>query len=123
MAATALWRFWTMLAHHHGQTWNGAEFARAMGLGESTVRRYLDLLSDAFMLRQLQPWHANIRKRQVKSPKVYVRDSGLLHQLLGINSERDLVTHPKIVASWEGYVIEEVLAAEQADEAYYWATH
>ncbi len=123
VAATALWRFWTMLAHYHGQTWNAAEFARAMGLGESTVRRYLDLLSDAFMLRQLQPWHANISKRQVKSPKVYVRDSGLLHQLLGINSERDLLTHPKIGASWEGYVIEEVLAAEQAEEAYFWATH
>jgi len=123
VAATALWRFWTMLAHYHGQTWNAAEFARAMGLGESTVRRYLDLLSDAFMLRQLQPWHANINKRQVKSPKVYVRDSGLLHQLLGINDEDDLLTHPKIGASWEGYAIEEVLAAEQAEEAWFWATH
>jgi predicted AAA+ superfamily ATPase len=123
VAATALWRFWTMLAHYHGQTWNSAEFARSMGLGESTVRRYLDLLSDAFMVRQLQPWHANIRKRQVKSPKVYIRDSGLLHQLLGINTERDLFTHPRIGASWEGYVLEEVLAAEQPDEAYFWATH
>lgn len=123
VAATALWRFWTMLAHYHGQTWNSAEFARSMGVGESTVRRYLDLLSDAFMVRQLQPWHANIRKRQVKSPKVYIRDSGLLHQLLGINTERDLFTHPRIGASWEGYVLEEVLAAEQPDEAYFWATH
>jgi predicted AAA+ superfamily ATPase len=123
IAATALWRFWTMLAHYHGQTWNSAEFARSMGVGESTVRRYLDLLSDAFMVRQLQPWHANIRKRQVKSPKVYIRDSGLLHQLLGINTERDLFTHPRIGASWEGYVLEEVLAAEQPDEAYFWATH
>ncbi len=123
VAATALWRFWAMLAHYHGQTWNAAEFARAMGLGESTVRRYLDLLSDAFMLRQLQPWYANIGKRQVKSPKVYVRDSGLLHQLLRINSEADLLTHPRIGASWEGYVIEEVLAIEQAEEAWFWATH
>lgn len=123
VAATALWRFWTMLAHYHGQTWNGAEFARAMGVGESTVRRYLDLLSDAFMVRQLQPWHANIRKRQVKSPKVYIRDTGLLHQLLSINNQRDLFTHPKIGASWEGYVIEEVIAAEHAQEAYFWATH
>lgn len=123
VAATALWRFWTMLAHYHGQTWNSAEFARSMGVSESTVRRYLDLLSDAFMVRQLQPWHANIRKRQVKSPKVYIRDSGLLHQLLGINTERDLFTHPRLGASWEGYALEEVLAAEQPDEAYFWATH
>ena len=123
VSATALRRFWTMLAHYHGQTWNGAEFARALGVSESTVRRYLDLLSDAFMVRQLQPWYANIRKRQVKSPKVYIRDSGLLHQLLGINTERELLTHPKIGASWEGYVIEEVLALEQPDEAFFWATH
>ena len=123
VSATALRRFWTMLAHYHGQTWNGAEFARSLSVSESTVRRYLDLLSDAFMVRQLHPWHANIRKRQVKSPKIYIRDSGLLHQLLGINTERDLLTHPKIGASWEGYVIEEVLAAEQPDEAFFWATH
>jgi len=123
VSATALWRFWTMLAHYHGQTWNGAEFARSLGVSESTVRRYLDLLSDAFMVRQLQPWYVNIHKRQVKSPKVYIRDSGLLHQLLGINTERDLLTHPKLGASWEGYVIEEVLAVEQPDEAFFWATH
>lgn len=123
VAATSLWRFWTMLAHYHGQIWNAAEFARAMGVGESTVRRYLDLLTDAFMVRQLQPWHANIRKRQVKSPKIYLRDSGLLHQLLGISSQRNLLTHPKLGASWEGYVIEEVIAAEQVEDAYFWATH
>ena len=122
-AATTLWRFWTMLAHYHGQTWNAAEFARALGVSESTVRRYLDLLSDALMVRQLQPWHANIRKRQVKSPKIYIQDSGLLHQLLGITSERDLLTHPKIGASWEGYVIEEVLSAMQPDDTWFWATH
>ncbi len=122
-SSTALWRFWTMLAHYHGQTWNAAEPARAMGVSESTTRRYLDLLSDAFMVRQLQPWHANLRKRQVKSPKIYIRDSGLLHQLLGIGSERELMTHPKIGASWEGYVIEEVLHAVRPDEAFFWATH
>lgn len=122
-AATTLWRFWKMLAHYHGQTWNAAEFARAMGVSESTTRRYLDLLSDAFMVRQLQPWHANIRKRQVKSPKIYIQDSGLLHQLLGITSERDLLTHPKIGASWEGYVIEEVLSSVRPDDAWFWATH
>jgi len=122
-SATALWRFWSMLAHYHGQTWNAAEPARAMGVSESTIRRYLDLLSDAFMVRQLKPWHANLRKRQVKSPKIYIRDSGLLHQLLGIGSDRALLTHPKIGASWEGYVIEEVLHAVHPDDAFFWATH
>ena len=92
-------------------------------MSESTTRRHLDLLSDAFMVRQLQPWHANVRKRQVKAPKIYLRDSGLLHQLLGIHTDRDLLTHPKAGASWEGYVIEEVLAAIRPDEAYFWATH
>lgn len=119
----ALQRFWTMLAHYHGQTWNAAEPARALGVSESTTRRYLDLLTDAFMIRQLQPWHANLRKRQVKSPKVYVRDSGLLHQLLGIDSLKALLSHPKIGASWEGFVIEQVLASEPHDEVFFWATH
>jgi len=94
-----------------------------MGVSESTTRHYLNLLSDALMVRQLQPWHANLRKRQVKSPKIYIRDSGLLHQLLGLGSERELMTHPKIRASWEGYVIEEVLHAVRPDEAFFWATH
>ncbi len=121
--AVALRRFWNMLAHYHGQTWNAAEAARALAVSESTTRRYLDLLTDAFMIRQLQPYHVNIRKRQVKSPKVYVRDSGLLHQLLGIGTEKELLSHPKVGASWEGFVIEEVLALVQPDEAYFWATH
>jgi len=121
--ASALLRFWTMLAHYHGQTWNAAEPARALGVGESTTRRYLDLLTDALMVRQLQPWHANLKKRQVKSLKVYVRDSGLLHQLLGIDSEKALLGHPKVGASWEGFVIEQVLATQAHDEAYFWATH
>lgn len=121
--SAALWRFWTMLAHYHGQIWNAAEHARALGVSESTTRRHLDLLTDAFMVRQLQPWHANLRKRQVKAPKVYIRDSGLLHQLLDIRTERDLLTHLKVGASWEGHVLEEVLAAVQPDEAYFWATH
>lgn len=121
--AVALRRFWTMVAHYHGQTWNGAEPARALGVSESTTRRYLDLLTDAFMLRQLPPWHANLRKRQVKAPKIYIRDSGLLHHLLGIDTARALMSHPKLGASWEGFVIEQVLAHEPHDEAFYWATH
>ena len=121
--AVALQRFWTMLAHYHGQTWNAAEPARALGVGESTTRRHLDLLTDAFMIRQLQPYHANLRKRQVKAPKIYVRDSGLLHQLLGVDTLKSLMTHPKVGASWEGLVIEQVLTAAVHDEAFFWATH
>lgn len=123
VSATALQRFWTILAHYHGQTWNAADPARALGVSEATVRRYLDLLTDALVIRQLQPYHANLRKRQVKSPKVYVRDTGLLHHLLGIDSAKALVNHPKIGASWEGFAIEQALAAEQHDEAFFWATH
>ena len=121
--AVALLRFWTMVAHYHGQVWNAAEPARALGVNPSTMRRYLDLLTDALVLRQIQPWYANLRKRQVKSPKVYVRDSGLLHQLLGLETEKALLSHPKLGASWEGFVIEQVLATEPHDEAWFWATH
>ncbi|MHB9003550.1 MAG: ATP-binding protein [Coriobacteriia bacterium] len=115
--------FWTILAHYHGQTWNAADAARTMGVTEATARRYLDVLTDAFMIRQLQPYHANLRKRQVKSPKVYVRDSGLLHQLLGIDSTKALLMHPKVGASWEGFAMEQVLMSQEYDEAYFWATH
>ncbi len=121
--AAALLRFWTMVAHYHGQTWSSTEPARAMGVSPTTSRRYLDLLTDALMVRQLQPWHANIGKRQVRSPKVYVRDSGLLHQLFGLDTEKALLSHPKVGASWEGFVIEQVLASEPHDEAFFWATH
>ncbi len=121
--ATALMRFWTMLAHYHGQTWNAAEPARSLGVSEPTVRRYLDILSGVFMIRQLTPWYANLKKRQLKSPKIYLRDTGLLHQLLGVMSEKELLSHPKCGASWEGYVIEETIRATEPDEAYYWATH
>ena len=121
--STALLRFWSIIAHYHGQTWNASEPARALGVTPATSQRYLDVLSDALMVRQLQPWFANLKKRQVKSPKIYVRDSGLLHQLLGIESEKALLTHPKIGASWEGFVIEQILASEPHDEAYFWATH
>ena len=121
--ATTLLRFWTMLAHYHGNVWNAAEPARSLGVSEPTVRRYLDLLTNLFMVRQLQPWHENLKKRQVKAPKIYLRDSGLLHQLLGIGTDRDLLVHPKCGASWEGYAIEETLKAVQPDEAYFWGTH
>ena len=121
--ALALQRFWSMVAHYHGQIWNGAELARALAVSEPTVRRYLDLLTGVFMVRQLPPWHENLGKRQVKSPKVYVRDSGLLHALLGVATQRDLEGHPKVGASWEGYAIEEIIKARKPDGAYFWATH
>ncbi|MBN2106398.1 MAG: ATP-binding protein [Deltaproteobacteria bacterium] len=121
--APTLLRFWTMLAHYHGQIWNGAEIANAMGVSQPTVRRYLDLLESVFMVRQLLPWHANLKKRQIKSSKIYFRDTGLLHQLLGIGSEKELLSHPKLGFSWEGYAIEEVLKSAQPDEFFFWATH
>lgn len=121
--AQALQRFWNMVAHYHGQIWNSSELARALAITEPTVRRYLDLMAGVFMLRQLPPWFENLGKRQVKAPKVYVRDSGLLHALLGIGNHRDLEFHPKVGASWEGYAVEEVIKSFRADEVYYWATH
>lgn len=121
--AYTLLRFWTMLAHYHGQIWNASELARSLGVSQPVARRYLDVLDGVFMVRQLQPWHANLKKRQVKSPKIYFQDTGLLHQLLGIHSQRDLLTHPKSGSSWEGYVLEETLTAVQPDAAYFWATH
>ena len=121
--APTLLRFWTMLAHVHGGIWNAADPARSLGIGESTVRRYLDLFTGLLVVRQLQPWHQNLSKRQVKAPKVYVRDSGLLHALLGLRTEKELLGHPKSGASWEGFALEQVLARFAPDEAYFWATH
>jgi predicted AAA+ superfamily ATPase len=119
----ALLRFWTMLAHYHGQIWNAAEPARSLGVSEPTVRRYLDLLTGLFMVRQLPAWHENLKKRQVRAPKIYLRDSGLLHALLGIGTEQSLLAHPKSGASWEGYAIEQALKLASPSEAYFWATH
>ncbi len=121
--APAMRRFWSMLAHYHGQVWNAAEPARSLGAGESTVRRYLDLLTQAYMVRQLQPWHENLAKRQVKAPKIYLRDSGILHELLGIADASALAGHPKCGASWEGFVVDQVLRIAQPEESYFWATH
>jgi predicted AAA+ superfamily ATPase len=121
--STAMRRFWTMLAHYHGQTWNGSKLARSMGLSDKTVRSYLDILTGTFMVRQLQPWHENIGKRQVKAPKIYLRDSGILHRLLGLTTLHGLFGHPQVGASWEGFAVEEVLTAIKPSEAYFWATH
>jgi hypothetical protein len=121
--STSLFRFWSLLAHYHGQVWNAAEAARTLNVGETTARRYVDLLQDLFMVRLLQPWYVNFGKRQVKSPKVYIRDTGLLHYLLGIRTEQELLVNPRSGASWEGYVIEEVIKATAPNEAYFWGTH
>jgi len=115
-------RFWTMLAHYHGQTWNASELARSLGLSDKTVRSYLDILTGTFMVRQLQPWHENVRKRQVKAPKVYLRDSGLLHALLSLSDRHSLLGHPRVGASWEGFAIEQALQIVRPGEAYFWAT-
>lgn len=121
--SSTLFRFWSLLAHYHGQVWNAAEAARTLAVSEGSIRRYLDLLQDLFMVRVLQPWYANLAKRQVKSPKVYIRDTGLLHALLGIRTAQELLLHPRSGASWEGFVIEEVIKAVQPDEVYFWGTH
>jgi len=121
--SATLRRFWAMLAHFHGQVWNAAEFARSLGASDPTARRYLDILSGAFVVRQLPPWFENLGKRQVKAPKVYVRDSGLLHTLLGLHESTALEGHPKLGASWEGFALEQVLRWTGDREAYFWATH
>ena len=121
--SAAMRRFWTMLAHYHGQTWNGSELARSMGLSDKTVRSYLDILTGTFMIRQLQPWHENIAKRQVKAPKIFFRDSGLLHSLLSLTDFHSLSGHPRMGASWEGFVLEQVLQILNPSEAFFWATY
>ena len=121
--AAAMRRFWTMLAHWHGQTWNAAELGRAMSLSDKTVRRYLDLLTGTYMVRQLQPWFANVAKRQVKAPKVYLRDTGLLHALLDLADDATLLAHPRIGASWEGFVIEQIMRALRPAEGWFWGAH
>jgi predicted AAA+ superfamily ATPase len=121
--AATLHRFWTMLAHYHGGIWNGSEIGASLGVSHHAARRYLDALSGAFVVRQLQPWFENLGKRVVKSPKVYVRDSGLLHALLGIPDLAALQGHPKLGASWEGFVIEQILSWAGERNAYFWATH
>ena len=116
-------RFWVMLSHYHGQVWTGADFARSLGTAEPSARRYLDILTGAYVIRQLQPWFENISKRQVKSPKVYVRDTGLLHALLSLPNMDAVRSHPKAGASWEGFVIEQILSLSGTRDAYFWATH
>lgn len=121
--AESLRRFWTMIAHSHGQVWNASGIGRSLGVSDHTVRRYLDILAGAFMLRVLPPWYENVKKRQVKAPKIYLRDSGLLHALLRLRTRHDLLGHPKLGASWEGFALEQILTAIETRDAYFWKTH
>lgn len=125
LPAITLRRFWTMLAHYHGQTWNGSELGRALGVSDKTISRYLDILEGTFMAFRLQPWHTNLGKREVKSPKVYVADSGILHSLLGIDSLSSLLAHPKCGASWEGFILNEIIRRTRAKhgELFFWGVH
>lgn len=121
--AATLRRFWTMLAHYHGQIWNASELARSLGTSEPAARRYLDILSGTYMVRLLPPWFENLKKRQVKAPKIYIRDSGVCHALLGLENMAALEAHPKVGASWEGFALEQILAVTGDTNAYFWATH
>jgi len=123
--APTLRRFWAMLAHWHGQIWNSSEFARAFGVSDTTVRRYLDALTATFMVRQLAPWSENLAKRQVKAPKIYLADSGILHRLLDIRNGHALEGHPKIGASWEGFALSQIIErlGARSDECHFWATY
>ncbi len=120
--SVTLRRLWQMLAHYHGQIWNAAEFARSLSISEPTVKRYLDILTGTFMVRQLQPWYENLKKRQVKAPKVYIRDSGILHALL-ILEDKNILSHVKVGASWEGFIIEQLILKLNSRDNYYWRTH
>ncbi|MFA5085860.1 MAG: ATP-binding protein [Candidatus Omnitrophota bacterium] len=123
--SNTLYRFWSMLAHYHGQSWNASEFGRSFGVADTTIRHYLDILASTFVVRLLPPWHENISKRQVKAPKVYIADTGLLHTLLNIKTMEDLQKNPKVGASWEGFVIEQIIRRlnAAAEECFCWATH
>ena len=121
--AATLRRFWSMIAHFHGQVWNAADLARSLGASEPTARRYLDILTSTFMVRQLPPWFENVGKRQVKAPKIYVRDTGLLHTLLALGDFAALEGHPRLGASWEGFALEQVLRHTGDRDAYFWGTH
>jgi predicted AAA+ superfamily ATPase len=125
VSAATLRRFWTMLAHYHAQVWNASEFGRSFGVSDQAVRNYLDILTSAFVVRQHQPWHENLKKRQIKSPKVFLSDSGILHSLLGIHDRTDLESHPKLGASWEGFAISQIVARldVRPQECFFWATH
>lgn len=123
--AERLRRFWMMLAHYHGNMFNASELGRSLGVSHKTMKEYADILTGTFMVRQLQPWYENIGKRQVKAPKIYIRDSGIFHTLIGVNTNSDLLVNPKLGASWEGFALEQIIfhLDAQQEECYFWGTH
>lgn len=123
--AQMLRRFWTMLSHYHGQVFNASELGRSLAAADTTVKRYLDILSGTFLIRQIQPWFYNTRKRLVKRPKIYFRDSGLLHSLMSVTSENELLNHPRLGASWEGFALEQIIVRLnlREEEVFFWGTH
>lgn len=123
--AEQLRRFWMMLAHYHGNMFNASELGRSLGVSHKTMKEYVDILTGTFMVRQLQPWYENIGKRQIKTPKIYIRDSGIFHTLIGVNTNSDLLVHPKLGASWEGFALEQIIfhLDAQQEECYFWGTH
>ena len=125
VSPATLRRFWMMLAHYHGQQFNASEIGKSLGASDTTVSRYLEILAGTFMIRRLTPWFENIKKREIKSPKIFFRDSGILHRLLGIPVMEQMVTHPKLGASWEGFALEQVIHASgvSEEETYYWGVH
>ena len=123
LSPITLRRFWSMLAHYHIQVFNSSELARSLGVSDKTIKNYLDILEGTYMVRQLAPWHENLKKRQVKSPKVYLQDSGILHSLLSIPNKHALLGHPKLGSSWEGFVLEQIIGGMSTRDCYFWATH
>lgn len=123
LPSVALYRFWAMLANSHGQVWNAVPIASSLGISQPTVRKYLDILTGVFMMRQLQPWYVNLKKRQIKSPKIYIRDTGILNSFLELKREAEILRHPSYGASWEGFVIEQLIRILKIDHPYFWATH
>ncbi|MCP4254825.1 MAG: ATP-binding protein [Candidatus Scalindua sp.] len=121
--AQAMRRFWTMLAHYHGQIWNASRIGSALGINDKTARSYMDILTETYMIHQLPPWHENISKRQVKSPKIYFRDTGLLHSLLDLQDLHAITGHPQVGASWEGFAMEQIIRKTRPSQLYYWATY
>lgn len=122
LSAPMIRRFWIMLAHYHGQIWKASDFARSLGVSEPTVKSWFDILTGAYMVRQVQPWFENLQKRQVKAPKIFIRDSGLLHALLSLPNA-EIQTSPKLGASWEGFVIEQIISKLKTRDYFYWRTH
>ena len=123
MSPQVMGRFWTMISHYHGQIWNSSEIAASMGISHQSAKNYLDALEQTFMLRRVLPWFVNVGKRLVKSPKIFFRDSGIFHTLQGIESEQALISHPKLVASWEGFALEQIISSLQGEEVYFYAIH